>query len=159
MNPSTVAGPDAIAPHPRTAPAEETVFHPGARRAGTRGGQVPPEERGSTTLSDRVIEAMAVHIIAEVDQVSGAARRVFGVTAGSEHAERRPRVTAEVHGSVCALRVRLSVRYPAPVAQVSEEVRQHLIDRLAALADLQVRAVDITVTALHFQQEPPREIR
>ncbi|MEV0701066.1 Asp23/Gls24 family envelope stress response protein [Saccharopolyspora sp. NPDC050389] len=158
MNPSTVAGPGATASHPRTAPAEETVFHPGARHAGTRGGQVPPEERGSTTLSDRVIEAMAAQIIAEVDQVGGAARQVFGVTAGSERAEQQPRVTAEVHGSVCALRVRLSVRYPAPVGQVTEEVRQRLIDRLAVLADLQVRTVDITVTAL-YRPAVRREIR
>ncbi|QIZ38093.1 Asp23/Gls24 family envelope stress response protein [Saccharopolyspora sp. ASAGF58] len=158
MNPSTVAGPGATAPHPRTAPAEETVFHPGARHAGTRGGQVPPEERGSTTLSDRVIEAMAAHIIAEVDQVGGAARRVFGVTAGSEHAEQQPRVTAEVHGSVCALRARLSVCYPAPVAQVTEEVRQHLIDRIAVLADVRVRTVDITVTAL-YRPAVRREVR
>ncbi|MGW1681789.1 Asp23/Gls24 family envelope stress response protein [Saccharopolyspora sp. NPDC002376] len=153
MNPSTVARPGETAPHPRTASNAEAVSN-----AGKRGEQVAPEERGSTTVADRAIEAMAAHIIAEVDQVGGAARRVFGVTAGSERAEQQPRVTAEVHGSVCALRARLSVCYPAPVAQVTEEVRQLLIDRLAVLADLQVRTVDITVTAL-YRPAVRREIR
>ncbi|GEL20553.1 hypothetical protein [Pseudonocardia asaccharolytica] len=60
-----------------------------------------------------------------------------------------PQVRATAHGRVCSLQARLWVCYPAPVARVAEQIRAHLIDRLGELAGLQVREVDITVTALH----------
>lgn len=130
------------------------------RHAIRNGADAPPDMRGSTTIADRVVQAMAAQIAGEVDQVGGAARRMLGVSAGREGAENAVRVDADVRGGVCSLRVRLSVCYPAPVAQVTEHVRQQLIDRLATLAGLQVRRVEITVTALHSpQQASGREIR
>ncbi|ASU80580.1 Asp23/Gls24 family envelope stress response protein [Actinopolyspora erythraea] len=132
---------------------------PAGRPTPAHHGHVPPEERGVTTLHDRVVERMAARIAGEVDQVGGAAHRVLGVSTGGDEAEQTPQVTAEVHGRMCALRVRLSVDYPAPVAQVTDHVRQVLTDRLAELADVRVRTVDITVTALRPPRSARREIR
>lgn len=151
---------DRTASLPATASATASAGSaPAGRPTPAHHGSAPPEERGATTLHDRVVERMAARLAGEVDQVGGAARRVLGVSTGGDEAEQIPQVTAEVRGRMCALRVRLSVEYPAPVAPVTEHVRHVLIDRLAELADLQVRTVDITVTALRPPHPARREIR
>lgn len=129
------------------------------KTANTHGASTPPEQRGSLTIADRVVERMAATIASEVEQVGGAARRVLGVTAGREDADKAPRVTAQIRGHACSLRVRLSVCYPHPVGEVTERVRRQLVDRIATLAGLQVRTVDITITALHPQSTARREIQ
>lgn len=116
------------------------------------------EDRGRTTIDDRVIEAMAVRITTEEPEVGGAARRVWGVPVTGEDADRSPRVEATVAGEVVSLRVRLSVTYPAPVHAVTERVRRRLIDRLAALTGKRVGAVDVVVVALHRAANPGRVV-
>lgn len=117
------------------------------------------EDRGSLSIEDRVVEKMAAHVIGEVEDVGGAARRWLGVPAGREDPDRSPQVRARVDGVVCSLQVRLSVGYPASVTRVTEQVRAHLTDKLSELAGLQVQAVDIVVTALHPPPVPGRVIR
>jgi len=120
------------------------------------GAQAPAEERGRTTIADTVVERVAARLAGEVDQVRGSARRVLGVPTGREDAAKAPRVDADVRGTSCSLRVRLSVTYPAPVARVTEEVRQHLVDGLAALLGLEVHRVAVDVTALHPPGTPTK---
>ena len=115
-----------------------------------------PEDRGSITIERRVVEKMAAQVVGEVDQVGGAARRLMGVPAGREDPNRAPQVQATVNGLICSLQVRLSVYYPASVTQVTERVRRRVIDRLDELAGMQVRRVDIIVTAL---QSPHSQVR
>jgi uncharacterized alkaline shock family protein YloU len=117
------------------------------------------EDRGSLSIEDRVVEKMAAHVIDEVDDVGGAARRWLGVPAGRDDPDRSPQVRARVDGVVCSLQVRLSVGYPASVTRVTEQVRAHVTAKLRELAGLQVKGVDIIVTALHPPHGPGRVIR
>ena len=118
----------------------------------------PGEDRGSISISERVVEKLAAHVIGEIDQVGGAAHRLLGVPTRREDPDRAPQVRATVRGRVCSLQVRLSVCYPVSVTRVTDQVRAHLIGRLGELAGLQVREVDITVTALHHPHPVGRVI-
>jgi uncharacterized alkaline shock family protein YloU len=109
----------------------------------------PAEDRGQTTIQDRVIEAMATRIVSEEPGVGGAARRFLGVPVTSEDADRAPRVEATVTGELVSLRARLSVAYPAPVHTLTDQLRHRLIDRIGALTGKRVGVVDIVVVALH----------
>jgi uncharacterized alkaline shock family protein YloU len=113
---------------------------------------------GSTHVEDTVVEKIAARAVGEVDHVGGAANRVLGVAIGSDHADRSPKVTARVDGSIVTLDVLLSVTYPAPVGRVTREVREHVIERLATLTGLTARQVDITVAALHSAATPKRRL-
>jgi uncharacterized alkaline shock family protein YloU len=62
--------------------------------------------------------------------------------------DRLPKVSADVDGQLGFLDVELSVRWPAPVAQVTEAVRQHLSERVGELVGLDIREVNIEVVEL-----------
>jgi uncharacterized alkaline shock family protein YloU len=121
---------------------------PGTSPDGRHRPLAPAESRGELTIDPQVVEKIAAAAVIEVDQVGGAARRVLGVSLGSDSADQRPRVQAKVDGAGVTVEVRCSVAYPAPVALVTERVRAHLIARIEALTGLSTREVDITVTAL-----------
>ncbi|UGT41669.1 Asp23/Gls24 family envelope stress response protein [Nocardia yamanashiensis] len=93
---------------------------------------------GVTTVSARAVRRIAARAAAEVDGV-------------------RPRVTAdaEVTADTAALRLRLPVRYPLPVARVTESCRTHLIERVGELTGLTVTGVDIAVTAMELESAAP----
>ncbi|GAB2685641.1 Asp23/Gls24 family envelope stress response protein [Nocardia thraciensis] len=86
---------------------------------------------GTTVVGERAVRRIAAR----------AAREVPGV-------EPDVQVTARVAGDSAALRVRLPVEYPQPVARVTDACRDHLIRRTGELADLTVSRVDIEVSAL-----------
>jgi uncharacterized alkaline shock family protein YloU len=120
-----------------------------------------PEDAGGpgrTTVDDVVVEKIATRAAGEVDHVGGAANRVLGVPIGADSADRSPKVSARVDGSIVTLDVRLSVTYPAPVGKVTREVREHVTERLATLTGLTARQVDITVAALHAAAAPERRL-
>ncbi len=113
-------------------------------------------ERGRITIEDSVVEKIAARAVGEVEHVGGVASRILGIPMGSERADRAPECTAQIDGSIVTLSVRCSVTYPAPVGRVTRQLREHLINRIAALTGLSTRHVDITVTALH---PPNRQAR
>ncbi|MBF6326912.1 Asp23/Gls24 family envelope stress response protein [Nocardia transvalensis] len=92
---------------------------------------VPAELPGRTTVGERAVRRIAAR----------AAREVAGVGPDVQ-------VAARVVGDSATLHVRLPVRYPQPVARVSEECRTHLIRRTGELSGLSVPRVDIEVSAL-----------
>ncbi|OLR93276.1 Asp23/Gls24 family envelope stress response protein [Actinokineospora bangkokensis] len=107
-----------------------------------------PEDRGRTTISDRVAERVAAAALTEVDGVGGVAKRVLGVALSGDTADRAARVDATVSGDRTTLEVHLSVDYPTPVATTTRKAREHLVERVGELTGLAVDRVDITVTAL-----------
>ena len=90
------------------------------------------DQRGRTTIDDRVVGKLAAQAVSEVDGVVGE-----GAAA-----------TADVRGSVVALDIRLAIAYPASIAQTTGRARAHLVSRVAEFTGLAVSRVDITVTAL-----------
>lgn len=89
------------------------------------------ETAGATTVSERAVRRIAAQ----------AAREVAGV-------EPDVTVQAAMSGERAELTVRLPIRYPLPVAGVTEECRRHLVHRAYELAGVIVTGVDIVVTAL-----------
>lgn len=116
----------------------------------------PPEQRGQTTIADRVVARLAAQAAAEVEQAGGTAPRLMGVTRGRAGTG-TPRASARVDGRLATIGIRLSLTYPAPVRALTREVRRHIAERVTALTDLQVRQVDIEVThLLHGQRRRTR---
>jgi uncharacterized alkaline shock family protein YloU len=112
--------------------------------------------RGQLRIADRVIERIAAQAAAEVDRATGTSRRVLGVSLGSQ--DDRPDVSTRVDGDVATVDVVMSVAWPAPVAEVTEQVRARIVQRLADLADVRTAQVDIRVTALVAERRDDRRV-
>lgn len=113
---------------------------------------------GRTSLADRAVERTAVQAITELADVGGTAH-LLGDAVGGSVEERSAQVNATVDETTVALRVRLSIAYPASVARTAHQVRTHLFRRLHELTGLVVTRVDITVTALYLTQPGARRVR
>lgn len=116
-------------------------------------GAIAAEEPSGTTpgrvaIADRVLERIATHALADVDEVGGVARRLLGVSIGQDSTESAPRVEAHVDGQLATLRMTVSVAYPAPVRQVASAIRDLVATRVGELTGLEVRQVDIDVGTL-----------
>ncbi|MDH2424413.1 Asp23/Gls24 family envelope stress response protein [Sphaerisporangium sp. TRM90804] len=136
---------------------EATARLPGGSGAAPApdGAPGPPEERGHTRISDRVVERVAASAAAEVRDTGGAARRLLGVPRGGEE----PEVHAKIIGQVAIVRVAVSVVYPAPVRQVARRVRESVAGRVRELTGLDARQVDVVVRRLVHPEEEQRHVR
>ena len=115
-----------------------------------------PSELGRIDVESRVVEKIAAQAAIEIPDAGGAAARLLGrAVPGSGHLGIRgsglstlPKVSADVDGQLGFLDVELSVRWPAPIGEVTEAVRQHLAQRIGELVGLHVREVNIEVVDL-----------
>lgn len=117
------------------------------------------EDRGTTTIEERVVERIAAQAVTEVSDATGAARRVLGVTLGSATADRAARVSARVDGPIATVEVTMTVIYPASVRDVTSRLRQHLAERVLELTGITVQQVDITVTGMSVQRPDTPRVR
>ena len=117
------------------------------------------EERGTTTIADRVVERIAAQAVAEVDNATGAARSLLGVTLGSTTAETAARVSARVDGPTATVEVSMTVIYPASVRDVTRQVRRHLTERVRELTGVDVAQVDIDVTGMSIERPNTPRVR
>ncbi|MEU5879917.1 Asp23/Gls24 family envelope stress response protein [Spirillospora sp. NPDC047279] len=108
-------------------------------------------DRGTTEISERVLEAIASRAAAETPGVGGVDGAVLGVRVGG----RPPHASASADGDVVRPRVRVSVAYPASVREVTRQARLHIQERLGTLTGLRVGPVDIDVAAL-TSEKPAR---
>lgn len=106
------------------------------------------EVRGTLTVEPRAVQRIAAAAATEVDHVGGAARRVMNVAVGDDAGVRYPRVEVQVDGSHVGVAVTCSIAYPQPVGAVTDRLRSHLTDRIAALTGLTPRSVRIDVAGL-----------
>lgn len=116
----------------------------------------PLDDRGRLVVADRVVEKIASQAATEIDRATGAPRRVLGVALGS--ADERPQVSARVDWPVATVSVVMSVAWPAPVLEVTEQVRRHVEEQLATLAGVRTAGVDIRVTALPGPRSGDRRV-
>ncbi len=113
-------------------------------------------ELGRIDVSNRVVEKIAARAAGEVPDAGGPSARVLGrqvpgagrMGIGAAGLDRLPNVSAEVEGSQVFLDVGLSVRWPAPVGQVTDRVRQQLRSRLTELVGLEVREINVEIVDL-----------
>jgi uncharacterized alkaline shock family protein YloU len=113
------------------------------------GARRPAAERGELTIADRVVERIAEAAVAEAHHAGGAAPAVLGRQLWAATEGMKARVSAAVDGGVVTATVRLSVRWPEPVLEVTRRVRERIVDRVEAVTGLRVAEVDIDVTGLY----------
>jgi uncharacterized alkaline shock family protein YloU len=116
---------------------------------GADGGRRPAAERGELTIADRVVERIAEAAVAEAHRAGGAAPAVLGRPLWAATEGMRARVSATVDGGVVTATVRLSVRWPAPVLDVTRRVRARIVERVQTLTGLRVAEVDLEITGLY----------
>ncbi|MDP9849462.1 Asp23/Gls24 family envelope stress response protein [Streptosporangium lutulentum] len=105
---------------------------------------VPIEQRGRTDIAERVVSRIATRAAEEVARVRKVGERGPLTFRGGTR--------AIVDGELTAVRLDLTVEYPAPLLHVAEEVRRHVTERVHRLTGLAVGHIDIDVTNV----VPPR---
>ena len=117
------------------------------------GGLLTPQ--GSTSISDGVVSKIAEMAAREVrgvhelsGGVGGALRRL---TPGME--ERGSGADVEVGRREAIVDLNLVVDYGVSIPQVSQAVRENVIDRIEYMTGLQVKEVNIDVSDLFFVEE------
>lgn len=103
--------------------------------------------RGSLTIADRVVEKTASEILKGIPGVGGTTSGFLGI-GGNDSLDARPSVSVTLSGRSCVLDVRLGLRYPLPISQTTESVRETLRTEVESLTGVAVRQVDIDVTWL-----------
>jgi uncharacterized alkaline shock family protein YloU len=107
-----------------------------------------PETRGRTAISELVVQKIAAQVVSDAENAGGAARRMFGVSLGSDSEDTEAQVTARVDGAIATVEVAMSVAYPQPVRAVTRRVRASIISTLEYQTGLDVRHVDIAITSM-----------
>lgn len=122
-----------------------TTTPPIALRDETAGSDQETLDRGSTEISQHVIEKIAGRAASEVTGVDTAEPSVLRrftpfVDDGASD--------AEVGHERATVGLSISVRYPEPVFQKANEVRARVVKRIEELTGLRVTRVDITVSQI-----------
>lgn len=113
-------------------------------------GAVAPQERGSTTVADRVVAKIAAH-------AARTALRSLAPTARTgAHATVtiRRRDTRRDFGEA-QVRVTVELGYPAPIGAQCAAVRREVTERVRALAGMAVTEVAVEVERLHSPLQQP----
>lgn len=106
-----------------------------------------PRLRGDLTMSDAVIEKTAGQILKGMSVVGGTSSGFLGIGSKSSMST-RPSVNVSLSGLTCTLEVTLGLKYPLPITETTETVRNHLRTELETLTGVSVRQVDIVVSWL-----------
>ncbi len=134
-----------------------------------RQGQSPlHSDRGSTNISDTVVQKIAGIAAQEVEKVQmggGAAAAVAGflgsvsgAVTGSSSGGGSPTsgVSVEVGEEEAAIDLTMAIEYGTPIPQTAEEVRRNVVNRVENLTGLRVTEVNITVNDVQFPEERPQ---
>jgi uncharacterized alkaline shock family protein YloU len=140
------------------APAEAAPAEP------ARAGRT---ELGTIRVGDGVVTKIAARAAAENPDAGAAAARVLGrAVPGAGHLGVRgtdldalPKTTVQVDGAKAFVTLEISVRWPAPVSEVTSQVRSHVRARVAEMTGLDVDEVHIVVADLATDITPPPRVR
>ena len=134
-----------------------------------RQGQSPlHSDRGSTNISDTVIQKIAGIAAQEIEKVQmggGAAAAVTGflgsvsgAVTGSSSGGGSPTsgVSVQVGEQETAVDLTVAIEYGVSIPQVTETVRRNVINRIENLTGLGVTEVNITVNDVQFPEERPQ---
>jgi uncharacterized alkaline shock family protein YloU len=106
------------------------------------------ESRGTTIITNRVVEKVAGQAAVEVDHVSGVPRRLLGQTLGKVKQDSQARASAKVDGSIVSVSVSVAVEYPTPVRTAAAAVRANVVQQVNTICGLNV--VEVHVDVPHF---------
>jgi uncharacterized alkaline shock family protein YloU len=132
-------------------------------------GQSPlHSDRGSTNISDTVVQKIAGIAAQEIEKVQmggGAAAAVTGflgsvsgAVTGSSSGGGSPTsdVSVQVGEQETAVDLTVAIEYGVSIPQVTETVRRNVINRIENLTGLGVTEVNITVNDVQFPEERPQ---
>ncbi|MEU9405811.1 DUF6286 domain-containing protein [Streptomyces sp. NPDC048281] len=97
-------------------------------------------ERGTTTVSQRAVRRIAERAVTEILPRQGALRATGAA--------------ASVRGGRTELSLRMTLPYPAPLADTVRDVRRHVTARTGRLTGLDVASTRVTVTSLAASRGP-----
>lgn len=139
-----------------TAPPRMT---PAAARHVTEPSPAPPvpdnpDYLGRVDIAEQVVAKLAAQAVYESARAGSAAPRLFGsVMPGAGHLgirssdlAARPKVNAQIDGTVVYIDMAISVIWPEPLAEVTSRIRHTVEDRIKAWTGLTVARVRISVT-------------
>lgn len=106
-----------------------------------QGGTVAPAERGATRIADRVVAKIS-------SQAAREALETLPPDAVPPHA------IAVVHQNTARVRVGLELDYPADIGARCAAVRRRVVQRVEALAGMDVAEVAVLVERLHLAHVP-----
>ena len=121
--------------------------------------------RGSTNISDTVVQKIAGIAAQEVEKVQmggGAAAAVTGflgsvsdAVSGSSSGDGSPArgVSVEVGDEEAAVDLTMAIEYGVSIPRVTEAVRRNVINRIENLIGLRVTEVNIVVNDVQFPEE------
>ncbi len=130
-----------------------------------RSAQTPlKSDRGTTTIQDGVVSTVAAVAVAETDGIDpshggtrlpGDASPTVGEFVGriSGGAGRTRGVSVQVGEEQAALDLTVNVIYGRPIHQVTQALRQNVINRVENLTGLEVTEVNITVNDVTFPEQ------
>src|SRR5919199_5970665 len=124
-------------------------------------------DRGSTNISDTVVQKIAGIAAQEVEKVQvggGTAAVVTGflgsvssaVTGSSGGGGPTSGVSVEVGNEEAAVDLTMAIEYGVSIPQVTEAVRRNVINRIENLTGLRCTEVNIVVTDVQFHEERPQ---
>jgi uncharacterized alkaline shock family protein YloU len=138
----------------RTVSGNTLTHSPGpAGNPGSNPG--PPDDpgsRGRLVLHEKVVKKIAAQAAGEASVTGGSSGGFLGIGSRPDFSA-RPRAEVELSGNIATLSVTVGLRYPVPLRQATEELRQRIMDRVTALTGLDVRQVDITVSWLTASED------
>lgn len=105
------------------------------------GLRIPPADRGTLHIADHVIDRIASHAALQVDRVVATGGRLDQVVG-----HRYPRATSTVAGRRVRVGLEVALTWPAPVAAVTQNIREVVRTRLEEMTGMQIDTVDITVS-------------
>lgn len=122
------------------------------------GSELIQTDRGQTTIAESVVAKVAALAAKEVEGVdtlggaiAGALSGVVGRIRGDEH--RTSGVGVEVGQRQAAVDLTMTVRYPYPIHETAQAVRDNVIDRIESMTGLHVVEVNVAVTDLSFDPD------
>lgn len=115
---------------------------------------VPAEERGRTTIADKVVERIASIAANEVESVIDTRTGWTRVVRG-----RLPRAEAVVAGGTSRITVEVAATWPTPLNSVAGRVRDHVSERVSTLTGVNVTAVDVSIADVVHLETAERRVK
>ncbi|MGF7237381.1 MAG: Asp23/Gls24 family envelope stress response protein [Frankia sp.] len=120
----------------------------------TRGPVADPALRGRLVITDRAVARIATAVATEIEAVANSRSGRGSSRRAGRKAPHQPRAGARVDGQDVRVSLSVSLRYPAAVAAICDELRERISARVDELTGLRTGAVDIRVPALRPAARP-----
>ncbi len=118
-----------------------------------------PEDRGTLSIADRVVERVAGYAATQVDGAAAAPRRLLGISVGESRPDAEAAVRATVDGSVATVEATIAVSWPQSVRTVTDRLRAHVREDVRRVTGVEVAHVDVDVVDFVTATTPVRRVQ